>query len=137
MVNPIIRRYVESRLFEWCMSIAMTGLAVEIFFWPRILGATSFNLLTDLMPGQFISSFLLFFGIARFAALIANGRSTVHGPRIRAIAAIAGAVLWAQFAFSLIVEFYDAPPSPGIPFWTTFVLAELYSAYRAASDVRT
>jgi hypothetical protein len=136
MVTPTIRQYVESRLFEWVMATSMVSLAVEIFFFPRILGATSFNLLTDLIPGQFIAAFLFFFGIVRIGALIANGRSIVHGPRIRAIAAIAGAVLWAQFAFSLIVEFYDAPPSPGIPFWTTFVLAELYSAYRASHDVR-
>jgi hypothetical protein len=132
-----IRAHIEGRLFEWAMSFAMVLLALETFAWPRTLEASAFHWLTAAMPASGIGALLLLFGMARCAALITNGRSHVHGPRIRAIGALAGAVMWAQFDLALIASFtVKGPPSPGIPFWFTFTFAELYSAYRAASDVR-
>jgi hypothetical protein len=121
------------------MAVSMIGLAIEVFYFPKVLEAVSFETLVNLMPGKYIGWFILFFGIVRLGALIANGRSVVHGPRIRAIAAIAGAVLWAQFSFSIIVNMDNYPlpsPTPNLPFWLSFIFAEIYSAYRAAIDVR-
>jgi hypothetical protein len=133
-----MRHHLEGRLFEWTMATAMVLLAAETFVWPRTLDASAFNWLTTLLPGSFIGVFLLLFGVIRVAALIANGRSLVYGPRVRALGALAGAVLWAQFDLALIAAYtVKGPPSPGIPFWFTFTLAELYSAYRAASDDRS
>jgi hypothetical protein len=137
-MTPVMRHHLEGRLFEWVMATAMVLLAVETFIWPQTLNASAFHLLTTLMPTSFIGVFLLVFGAARCGALIANGRSAVYGPRVRALGAIAGAVLWAQFELALLAAFtVKGPPSPGIPFWFTFTLAELYSAYRAASDDRS
>ncbi len=137
-MTPVILHYVENRLFEWVMATAMILLAIETFIWPHTIDASAFHWLTTVLPGAFIGVFLLLFGLARFAALIANGRSTVYGPRVRALCALAGAVLWAQFELALLASFtVKGPPSPGIPFWFTFTLAELYSAYRAASDDRS
>ena len=136
-MTPTMRHHLEGRLFEWVMATAMVLLALECFVWPRTLEASAFYWLTTLMPSSFIGIFLLLFGVLRFAALVANGRSLVYGPRARALGALAGAVLWAQFDLALIAAYtVKGPPSPGIPFWFTFTLAELYSAYRAASDVR-
>lgn len=134
-----IRHYLEGRLFEWAMSISMVLLAAETFAWPRTMEASAFYWLTAIMPSSLIGSALLAFGLARCAALITNGRSAVYGPRVRAIGALAGAVIWAQFDLALIASFIvKGTPSPGIPFWFTFTIAELfYSAYRAASDVRS
>jgi uncharacterized membrane protein HdeD (DUF308 family) len=133
-----MRHYVEGRLFEWVMATAMVLLAVQTFAWPRTLGASAFHLLTEAIPSEFIGAFLLMFGVARIAALIANGRSRVYGPWVRATGALGGAVLWAQFELALLGDLsFDKPPSPGIPFWFAFILAELYSGYRAASDARS
>lgn len=138
MTLDIIRRHLDGRIFEWAMAVSMVLLAVQTLAWPATLDASAFHLLTSVMPTQFISIFLLIFGFARVAALIVNGRSYVHGPRVRAIGALAGAVLWAQFDLALIASFtVKSPPSPDIPFWFTFTFAELYSAYRAAGDVRS
>lgn len=138
MTAASIRHYLEGRIFEWAMAVSMVLLAVQTLAWPATLAASAFSLMTLLMPAQFISIFLFIFGFARVAALIVNGRSYVHGPRVRAIGALAGAVLWAQFDLALIASFtVKGPPSPDIPFWFTFTLAELYSAYRAAGDVRS
>lgn len=137
-MTPLVRHYVEGRLFEWVMALAMTLLAIETFVWPRTLEASAFYWLITVMPSSFIGVFLFVFGVARMGALIANGRSTVYGPRVRALGALAGAVMWAQFDLALIASYsIKGPPSPGIPFWFTFTLAELYSAYRAASDDRS
>jgi hypothetical protein len=133
-----MRHHLEGRLFEWVMATAMILLSIETFVWRRTLDASAFHLLTVLMPSSFIGMFLLVFGLLRYGALIANGRSLVYGPRVRALGAIAGAVLWAQFELALLTSFtVKGPPSPGIPFWFVFTLAELYSAYRAASDDRS
>jgi hypothetical protein len=133
-----IRHYFEGRLFEWAMATSMVLLALETIVWPRTLEASAFFWMVGVMPSSLISAFLLVFGLSRMGALIANGRSLVHGPRVRAIGALAGAVLWAQFDLALIASFTaKGPPSPGIPFWFTFTFAELYSAYRASSDVRS
>ena len=137
-MTPLVRHYLEGRLFEWVMATAMVLLSVEVFIWPRTLDASAFYWLTTLMHGSMIGGFLLLFGLARFGALVANGRSKVYGPRVRALGALAGAVLWAQFELALLAAYtVKGPPSPGIPFWFTFTLAELYSAYRAASDDRS
>jgi hypothetical protein len=139
MMTPTMRHYVEGRLFEWTMSSGMVLLAVEIFLWPKTLEASSFYWLVLFLPGNFVGIFMLFIGVARIAALFANGRSMVHGPRVRAVGALAGAVMWAQMDLALAMPFISNErdiPSPGIPFWFMFTLAELYSAYRAAADVR-
>jgi hypothetical protein len=136
-MTPLMRHYLEGRLFEWVMATAMVFLAVETFVWSQTIAASAFHLLAEVMPGEFIGVFLLLFGTARFAALITNGRSRVYGPWVRALGALAGAVMWAQFELALVGDMSsDKPPSPGIPFWFAFILAELYSAYRAASDIR-
>lgn len=138
-MTPTMRAYVEGRLFEWTMSLAMVLLALEIFLWPRTLEASAFYWLVAVMPSRFVGVFLLLVGAARLTALFINGRSMMYGPRIRAVGALAGAVMWAQFSLALLMPFVmseKAIPSPGIPFWFSFTFAEIYSAYRAASDVR-
>ncbi len=97
MIILKIRHYLEGRLFEWAMAIPMVLLAVEIFVWPLTLEDSAFYWLTAIMPSSYIGTFLLLFGSARCAALVVNGRSHIHGPRVRAIGALAGAVMWAQF----------------------------------------
>jgi hypothetical protein len=138
-MTPTMRRYVEGRLFEWTMAVSMVLLSFEIFLWPQTLGASAFHWLVLFLPSGFVGVFLLFVGVARLVALFINGRSLEYGPRVRAVGALAGAVMWAQFALALLMPFVTnekAIPSPGIPFWFMFTFAELYSAYRAAGDVR-
>jgi hypothetical protein len=136
-MTPLIRRYVEARLFEWVMAIGMIGLGIEIIIFPDVVHAASFMLLAAIFPKLSIDIFLIFFGSLRIAALIANGRSLVYGPRVRAIGALAGATLWAQFDLSIIYVSRDgtAPPA-AMAFWFVFIFGELYSAYRAAGDGR-
>ncbi len=138
-MTPTMRRYIEGRLFEWVMSIAMVLLAVQTFIWPQTMAQSAFYWMVSFIPDGFVGLFLLGIGVCRISALIANGRSMKFGPRVRAVGALAGAVMWSQFCLALAMPFLWSgrpEPSPGIPFWFMFTLAELYSAYRAAGDVR-
>ena len=101
-MTPLIRHYLEGKLFEWMMSLGMIGLGLEIIFMPDTVNAPSFLLISLIFPKISIDAFMIFFGSLRIAALVANGRSTVYGPHARAFGAIAGAVLWAQFDISII-----------------------------------
>src|SRR5438105_2826096 len=101
-MTPVMRHYLEGRLFEWVMATAMILLAVQTFAWPQTLGSSAFHLLIVTMPSKIIGVFLLLFGLARIAALLANGRSRVYGPRARAVGALAAAVLWGQFELALL-----------------------------------
>lgn len=129
--------YLDGRLFEWVMSISMVLLAIEVFVWPETLQASAFQWALLVMSSDFVGAVMFAAGWFRILALIANGSSMVIGPRVRAIGAIAGAVMWVQFGTALvklsIVQHY---PSPGIPFWFMFTIAELRIAYRAVLDVR-
>ena len=132
-----ISYYLDGRLFEWVMSLSMVMLAIEVLVWPETLRASEFQWLTQVMSPDFVGAILLAAGWFRCLALLANGSSLVIGPRVRAIGAIIGAVMWVQFATALVkLSIEQHFPSPGIPFWYMFTLAELRIAYRAVLDVR-
>jgi hypothetical protein len=120
------------------MSISMVLLAIEIFVWPETLKASAFQWAVQLINPEFVGAVLLIAGWFRCLALIANGSSIAIGPRVRAIGAIVGAVIWVQFGTALVkLSIEQQFASPGIPFWYMFTLAELRIAYRAVLDVRS
>jgi hypothetical protein len=81
--------YCRDRLFEWVMTTAMLGLALEIALWPSAVGASSFRFVSMVVSAEIMALFFMVFGLLRIAALIANGSWPVHGPRLRAIGACA------------------------------------------------
>lgn len=130
--------YLDGRLFEWVMGLGMVMLAIQIFIWPHTLQASAFRWAVKYTSQEAVGVLLFVAGWFRIWALIANGQSLVIGPWLRAIGALCGAVCWFQFGTALIVlSVQQNFPSPGIPFWYTFVLAELWVTYRAVLDVRT
>jgi hypothetical protein len=77
-------------------------------------------------------------GVACIVALLVNGASMVIGPRVRAWAAVARAILWLQFGISTLqAGIEQGYPYTVQPFWFTFALAEVWVAYRAVLDVRS
>lgn len=137
-LRSIVSHNIEGRLFEWGMALAMLCLAVEIFVWPLTLGASAFRYLAVVVNTQNVGFLFFFVAIARGVALIVNGRSDVYGPRVRALGAMAGAVIWSQMLVALFVLMSEvsSPPSPGIPVYFALTICELISCYRAATDVR-
>jgi hypothetical protein len=135
MLFKYIVCHCRHRLFEWVMTVAMLGLAIETFFWPETIGASAFRyMLRVIQPGS-LGIFFMIAGLFRIAALFANGSWPIVGPRIRAFAAGAAALVWGQMLISLIVLApHTGIPSPGIPVYLALTLGEIVSAYRAATD---
>ncbi len=130
--------YCRNRMFEWVMTIAMLGIALEIAIWPSSLRSGSFRLLLIVISPTGLALFFGAFGLLRIAALIANGSWPEHGPRIRAMGAGAAALMWGQMcvALFLITPDQGGIPSAGIPVYLSLTVGELISAYRAISDAR-
>lgn len=127
--------HCRHRLFEWVMTVAMLGLAIEIFFWPGTIGASAFRYMLRVIQPELLGGFFLIVGLFRIAALYANGNWPKFGPRIRALAAGAAALIWGQMLFALFaLAPHTGIPSPGIPVYLALTLGEMISAYRAATD---
>lgn len=130
--------FLEGRLFEWIMSISMVLLAFEIYLYPRTIEFSAFSELSQVMSYQFVGLFLGVVGSIRVMSLLLNGhqiRGFHIGPFLRSLMAVFCALMWTQFALALLQLSVDrGVPSPGLPFWTTFVFGELYVAYKAVRN---
>ncbi|WP_407146221.1 hypothetical protein [Bradyrhizobium sp. ORS 86] len=133
----MIGYYLKGRRFEWMITIAMLWLAVAIMISPGIIHASAFQWLTLVMSPAFVVAALFGVGWVRLIGLLLNGHKVGGqriGPIIRASMAALCAVMWAQFDLALVqLSFNQGYMSPGIPFWSMFVLGELDVAYRAVA----
>ena len=130
--------YCRNRLFEWVMTYSMLGMAIEIWIWPKAVSASAFRLMLNIISPLNIGMFFTTFGLLRIAALIANGSWPDHGPRLRAMGAGAAAIMWLQMCIALVMLVPDdrSIPSPGIALYFFMTVGEIFTAYRAISDVR-
>lgn len=130
--------YVEGRAFEWIMSISMCIVAVEVFIWPQMGNSTTFKFLREAVSADLLAFVLLFVGGVRCIGLMLNGHTVgllKIGPWIRAIGSVISAMMWAQFALSLLhLSVQQEFPLPGVTFWTMFTLGELYVAYTTVKN---
>jgi hypothetical protein len=129
-----IRHHVDGRLFEWGSVLAMLGLGIELMIWPNAIALSAFHTLGAL-PAGFLPLFYLSFAVVRGWALALNGRSYVYGPRMRSYGALGACIIWSWMMTALIYNGNEVP-SPGIPVYFALACCELYTIYRAASDVR-
>lgn len=121
------------------MVLMLLGLSVEVIVWPQTLSSSAFRFMVALGYSKWIGLFYLVVTYLRVLALLVNGRSSVYGPRARAWCALAGAVIWAQMdmaLWKLMLENPASVPSPGIPIYFPLALSELFTVYRAMTDVR-
>jgi hypothetical protein len=136
-MGRLIRYYVDGRRFEWVITIAMLWLAVALFFAPGALRASAFQWVAQILPANLIGLALFLVGWIRMVGLLLNGhtlRGIKVGPIIRSSTAIACAVMWVQFDLALFeLSARQGFMSPGIPFWSMFIIGELDVAYRAVS----
>lgn len=137
-MNVTLRIYCGNRLFEWAMTAAMLGLAIEIMIWPGTIGSSAFRFILQVVSAEALGFFFLFAGAMRIAALIANGSWPIYGPYLRSFTAGAAAMIWVQMDAALfLLDTIHAAPSPGIPVYFALTIGELISCYRALSDART
>lgn len=128
----------SNRVFEWVMTAAMLCIALTLFLSPRSIEASSFRLMLAAGYTQFAAAFFfLIAGGLRICALFANGTLPVYGPLVRAIGALAGAVIWGQMGIALLgMSPITGTISAGVPVYFALVGGELYSCFRAVTDGR-
>jgi hypothetical protein len=135
MPTAWLRHYMENRLFEWCMTIALLGNGLVLFIWPNAVEDGLFRYMLLVFAPVQLTFFYLVFGVLRSIALVFNGRMAIWGPRYRMMSSVGGTMLWSQMALSLYNSMPElGSPSLSIPTYGALVLGELYSAYRAARD---
>jgi hypothetical protein len=130
--------YVRGRVFEWTMALAMFSAGIELLVWDEVITFGAFRWMLQIMSQKWIGTLMLFIGWIRISALMFNGQllfGRKAGWMVRAIAAVLSATLWAQFAFALFqLSITQGVPSLGLPFWTTFIAAELLVAYSIGAE---
>jgi hypothetical protein len=128
----------RNRVFEWTSAGALFADGILFIFSPRSISESSFSPILDAFPVTLIAICFLMTGGMRILALWHNGHWPIVGPSIRIVGAILGAVAWSAMGFALLkqVAEVDRAMSPGVTVYIALFLAELYSARRAAADVR-
>lgn len=135
MIHRTLRHF-DNRLFELATAAMMIAMALHVAVWPLAARASEFRYMADLMPPVAIVAIYGLGGALRFAALVANGHWPRRGPKLRAIGAVAGAVVWAQMCVST-VRFQSASGNPPtLDMWVYFTLSavELIAMCRALVD---
>lgn len=128
--------YSAHRLFEWAVAVMMVLMALTL----ALPGDTmERGALAPLAQAGFTEGNMAgFFGVTgalRGLALYANGNLNPQGALVRAVGAIAGAVVWGQMTLALLVDAFDAAaPSLMIPVFGTLTMFDLLSCYRARID---
>lgn len=131
-LNRLLRHF-EDRIFELATTLMMLGLALLIAIWPASIGASAFRYMLLVMSPGSVAGVFLVLGVARIAALIANGHWPIYGPFVRAIGALFGAFMWLQMDLALfnLITNDGAPPLPDIIVYFVLFAFELVSMYRA------
>lgn len=135
----------QYRLFEWFAAAVMIGMAIMLTLWPKSIDDGSFRIVFNevaLIAGQdwvgsTLRSTFLISGLMRFFALYANGQWPVIGPRLRAIGAGGGALLWSQMSYAIIPE-RDALGSGSwvLAIFVPMVCCEIISCWRSGEHGR-
>lgn len=126
------------RLFEWMTACMMIGIAVTVGANPKTIEFGGFYLMRDIgLTAGALGILFMAAGGLRIAALFANGRWPVYGPRFRAGCALMGAVIWMQMLLALTAwSARNGYISIGVSVYAFLTVGEMISCYRAASDVR-
>lgn len=133
-----ISAFIGNRLNEWIMVICLFGLSLQLFLLTPDTSSGSEKFLLQYLSPDFIGLVYLVVCYCRACALVINGQSLVYGPQTRAMGALAGALIWGQMDISLIKLYVNGVTanSPGISLYFAMTIGELFTVYRAATDVR-
>ena len=126
------------RGLEWFSAIVMIGWALVLIQPGDTIGGGNLReLLRHGLTEQDVSAVFGLAGGARVAALFINGRWP-RTPIVRMIGATAGFVLWSQIALFLYAgpALANGAMSTGVAVYLPLALADLFSIFRAAYDVR-
>lgn len=133
--------YSSHRLFEWTMACALLGMSIVLALPGDSLDRTALRPLVE--SGISEPALAAFFGIVgslRVYALLSNGYLNngvvkPSGATIRAWCSVMGAIIWAEFALTLVIDaFYSPSVSMFMPVMAALSVSEFLSSGRARRD---
>ena len=130
---------MNCRLFECVTTFVMLGMAATIIVSPLTIqrGDYRYMLVAGFTPLT-LGLFFTIVGSLRVVALYANGRWILWGPRLRALGAAAGALMWSWLCIALGYLTVGTGILPLELFvWLGLAAGEILSTARAGADVRT
>lgn len=130
-------KFCKNRRAEWVMAGATVLFGFQTLVWPDSIAQSAFSPILNVASPELIA-FVSLVSSIRLLALYLNGRMPFYGPLVRAVFAGAGFCVMTSMALALCIQTIEVgrPPSPGVPFYLAWAVAEWLSAVRAASDVR-
>lgn len=117
------------RALEWGLGWIMLAIGLCLFIPYDTLDQPAFAPMRQWGDDTFWGTVLVLLSLVRLLALWRNG-GWVPSPMIRAATSVLSSGVWALFALGLEKAFVL------LPIFIGFVLADMYSAGRAASDAR-
>lgn len=117
------------RALEWGLAWIMLAIGLCLFLPYPTLDQPAFQPIREWGNDFFWGTVLTVLSMARIGALWRNG-GWVPSPVIRAICSVLSSAVWTLFALGLTNAFVL------LPIFIGFVLADIYSTGRAASDAR-
>lgn len=131
-----LRRHFPARVPEWVNAFTLTAwgayviLHPEVFDHPEFIGLQTL-IWFDVSAYAFWGLVALTVGWMRAGALFINGAHS-RTPIVRLAASAISAFVWSQIVIGLLVS---GKPSAALVMYSSAVIMDLISAYRASSDV--
>lgn len=129
------------RSFEWFGAALCLTIGLQVFFIPEAVGQSRFKTLFDFVTPETLAVYAVAVGASRLMALHFHGNMAFGTVRtcaaIRAAAALLCAGLWFQLEVALITNsnINQTAYSVGVPVYFWLTMGDLYSTYRAGTDV--
>jgi hypothetical protein len=124
--------HFPARALEWFGAAKLTTWGIEVLFHPSALStSTAMDTLTHMATPVTWGLGAFTVGIVRLIALYVNGNH-VRTPLVRLITSFASIFVWFWVSVGLLKS---GVPTTGLAIYPWLVIADMYSAYRAGSDV--
>lgn len=126
-----VRNHLEVRMPEWLNAFYLTLWGAYVILHPGMMGRNVlFSGLLDLAPQEVWGLAALIVGGVRVGALWINGRWHIT-PIIRVVTSFVSVFVW----FWICVGLYrSGEPQTGLVIYPGLMIADMLSAFRAASD---
>lgn len=131
MVIVEMKKHFQLRAIEWWSAAVMAGWGFWVLAFPTIFELNpAMTGLAAIMPQQVWGLVALGAGIIRLGALLINGM-WYRTPTIRWSCSMLSVLIWFIMAS---VFFRSSVPNTGVIIYGGLMIADMYSAFRAASD---
>lgn len=140
MILEVIGKHFPARALEWYSGFTLLGWGGYVLLHPQMFTnskvAGAFSGLAEIAwfwpPHLSWACVAIFVALARIVALAINGSRPVSTPRIRLAGGLLSALVWTQILVGLMKA---EAPNPGFILYTSLVIADIYSVFRATRDV--